>query len=71
MSDLSVIFVEGYRYTGDDLDLSATDFWALPWTSVHSVYGSSWSSRLAATARYSAWLTASEPSRPSWPSNAA
>ncbi len=27
MSDLSTTIVEGYRYTGDDLDLSGPDFW--------------------------------------------
>ena len=27
MSDLSTIIVEGYHYSGDDLDLSGTDFW--------------------------------------------
>jgi hypothetical protein len=27
MSDLSATFVEGYHYTGDDLDLSGTDYW--------------------------------------------
>ena len=27
MSDLSTTIVEGYHYTGDDLDLSGTDFW--------------------------------------------
>src|SRR5450631_2938583 len=27
MSDLSITIVEGYHYTGDDLDLSGTDFW--------------------------------------------
>ena len=27
MSDLSTTIVQGYRYTGDDLDLSGTDFW--------------------------------------------
>ena len=29
MSDLSTIIVEGYHYTGDDLDLSGVDFWSL------------------------------------------
>ena len=27
MSDLSTIIVEGYRYTGDDVDLSGNDLW--------------------------------------------
>ena len=27
MADLSITIVEGYRSTGDDLDLSGTDFW--------------------------------------------
>jgi hypothetical protein len=27
MSDLSTTIVEGYHYTGDELDLSGTDFW--------------------------------------------
>jgi hypothetical protein len=29
MSDLSITIVEGYHYTGDDFDLSTTDFWGL------------------------------------------
>ena len=27
MSGMSATIVEGYRYTGDDLDLSGTDLW--------------------------------------------
>ena len=29
MSDLSITIVEGYRYTGEDLNLSGTDFWGI------------------------------------------
>ena len=50
MSDLSIVIVEGYRYTGDHLDLSGTDLWPSPSTNEPSDHANSSSSPPAPTA---------------------